>query len=66
MLEVDWTAEEGWGAPKISPYHNLSVDPAASVFHYALEVCLPSALPFLFHLLCIALKKTYKQPFVVL
>jgi len=37
MLEVDWTAEEGWGAPKISPYHNLSVDPAASVFHYALE-----------------------------
>ena len=38
MLEVDWDSTNGWGAPKISPYHQLSVDPAASVFHYALEV----------------------------
>ena len=38
MLEVDWTATAGWGAPVISPYHNFQMDPAASVLHYALEV----------------------------
>ncbi|EGC39193.1 branched-chain amino acid aminotransferase [Dictyostelium purpureum] len=37
MIEVPWTAENGWGAPKISGYHNLSIPPSASVFHYALE-----------------------------
>lgn len=39
MLEVDWTSEKGWKAPHISAYHSLSIDPAASVLHYALEVC---------------------------
>ncbi|ODV81515.1 branched-chain amino acid aminotransferase II [Suhomyces tanzawaensis NRRL Y-17324] len=38
MLEVEWTAENGWGAPKISPYHALSLDPASSVFHYSFEL----------------------------
>lgn len=38
MLEVDWTAEAGWGVPRITPRHNLSLDPAASVLHYAIEV----------------------------
>lgn len=37
MLEIDWTAEEGWGHPYITPRHNLSLDPAASVLHYAIE-----------------------------
>ncbi|KAN0000959.1 hypothetical protein ACTFIZ_001388 [Dictyostelium cf. discoideum] len=37
MIEVQWTKEEGWGAPKISGYHNLSIPPSASVLHYALE-----------------------------
>ncbi|KAN0012512.1 hypothetical protein ACTFIV_004382 [Dictyostelium citrinum] len=37
MIEVPWTKEEGWGAPKISGYHNLSIPPSASVLHYALE-----------------------------
>jgi branched-chain amino acid aminotransferase len=27
----------GWHAPRITPYQNLSLDPACSVFHYALE-----------------------------
>lgn len=38
MLEIEWTASGGWKAPTISPYHKLSLDPSASVFHYGLEV----------------------------
>ena len=38
MLEVDWTKINGWGAPIISPLHNLQIDPAASCIHSALEV----------------------------
>ncbi|KAI5810146.1 putative branched-chain-amino-acid transaminase [Peziza echinospora] len=37
MLTVEWTAEDGWLAPKITPYQNLSLDPATCVFHYAFE-----------------------------
>jgi branched-chain amino acid aminotransferase len=38
MLEVDWSAEAGWGAPRISPYHALAIDPAASSLHYGVQV----------------------------
>jgi branched-chain amino acid aminotransferase len=37
MLTVDWHRDSGWAAPQITPYGPMSVDPAASVFHYALE-----------------------------
>lgn len=37
MLECDWTAENGWVAPKISPRAPFQMDPASSVFHYAIE-----------------------------
>jgi branched-chain amino acid aminotransferase len=37
MLDVDWNETEGWSAPRISPRHNLQLDPACSVFHYAME-----------------------------
>lgn len=37
MLEIEWNKSTGWGAPKISPYHNLSLDPSTIVFHYAFE-----------------------------
>lgn len=37
MLSVEWTASEGWFAPRITPYQNLSLDPATCVFHYAFE-----------------------------
>jgi len=37
MLEIDWSKSSGWSAPKISPYQNFSIDPAASVFHYGIE-----------------------------
>lgn len=38
MLEVEWTQADGWGVPKISPYHKLSLDPSTVVFHYAFEL----------------------------
>ncbi|KZZ91445.1 branched-chain amino acid aminotransferase, cytosolic [Moelleriella libera RCEF 2490] len=37
MLSVEWTIEDGWLDPKITPYQNLSLDPATCVFHYAFE-----------------------------
>lgn len=38
MIQVDWTRRNGWGPPKISPLHNLSIHPGAKVLHYAIEV----------------------------
>jgi hypothetical protein len=38
MLEIDWDHKDGWSAPRISPYHPLQIDPAASCLHYGLEV----------------------------
>lgn len=35
---VDWTADEGWANARIQPYGPISLDPAASVLHYANEV----------------------------
>ena len=35
MLSVEWTASQGWLAPRITPYQNFSLDPATCVFHYA-------------------------------
>ena len=37
MLSLEWTASEGWQPPRITPYQNLSLDPATCVFHYAFE-----------------------------
>lgn len=38
MLSVEWSADSGWGEPKVAPYQNLSLAPSCSTFHYALEV----------------------------
>jgi len=35
MLTIPWKASSGWGAPRIHPYGPLSIEPSASVFHYA-------------------------------
>ncbi|KAI4214456.1 MAG: hypothetical protein LQ351_002873 [Letrouitia transgressa] len=35
MLSIEWTAAQGWLPPQITPYQNLSLDPATCVFHYA-------------------------------
>ena len=37
MLSIEWTASKGWLPPRITPYQNLSLDPATCVFHYAFE-----------------------------
>ena len=37
MLSIEWTASSGWLTPRITPYQNLSLDPATCVFHYAFE-----------------------------
>lgn len=37
MLSLEWTAGEGWFPPRITPYQNLSLDPATCVLHYAFE-----------------------------
>ena len=34
MLTVEWDLKNGWGSPKIIPYQNLSISPAASGLHY--------------------------------
>lgn len=37
MLSIEWTAAKGWFPARITPYQNLSLDPATCVFHYAFE-----------------------------
>lgn len=37
MLEVDWDNEYGWHAPRIIPYGDLALSPAASALHYGLQ-----------------------------
>lgn len=38
MFEMDYSAEEGWHDPRIVPYGPISLDPAATIFHYGQEV----------------------------
>ncbi|WP_120004399.1 branched-chain amino acid aminotransferase [Nesterenkonia muleiensis] len=35
---IDWTLQDGWTNPRVEPYGPISLDPAASVLHYAQEV----------------------------
>jgi branched-chain amino acid aminotransferase len=37
MLEVEWDMEQGWGAPRIIPFQNISMHPASTCLHYAIE-----------------------------
>lgn len=37
MLSLEWTAQDGWLPARITPYQNLSLDPATCVLHYAFE-----------------------------
>jgi hypothetical protein len=34
MLTIEWTTEGKWGKPKIIPYQDLKISPAASCLHY--------------------------------
>uniref|UniRef100_A0A8C5MCT2 Branched-chain-amino-acid aminotransferase n=1 Tax=Leptobrachium leishanense TaxID=445787 RepID=A0A8C5MCT2_9ANUR len=38
ILSIEWTAEHGWDKPVIKPFQNISLHPAASVLHYAVEL----------------------------
>ncbi len=38
MFVMDWTKGEGWHDARIVPYGNLSLSPAATVFHYGAEI----------------------------
>lgn len=37
MLQIEFNTRDGWLAPKIVPYQNLSLDPSTCVLHYAFE-----------------------------
>ncbi|CAM9344898.1 unnamed protein product [Ectocarpus sp. 12 AP-2014] len=37
MLHLDWDNEGGWQAPRILPYGDLRISPAASSLHYGLQ-----------------------------
>ncbi|CAB9528400.1 Branched-chain amino acid aminotransferase [Seminavis robusta] len=37
MLMVPWSVENQWGDPKIVPYEDLKISPAASCLHYGLQ-----------------------------
>ncbi|GAP92646.2 putative branched-chain amino acid aminotransferase [Rosellinia necatrix] len=37
MLTCKWTVDEGWEAPQIVPFANLSISPAASCLNYATQ-----------------------------
>lgn len=37
MLMIEWETTNGWGAPRIVPYQNLSLSPAATSLHYGLQ-----------------------------
>ena len=34
MVAIDWTRDEGWHNARVTPYTPITLDPAASVFHY--------------------------------
>ena len=38
MFLMDYTEGQGWHDARIEPYHPLSLDPAATVLHYAQAV----------------------------
>ena len=34
MFVMNYTEGQGWHDPRIEPFHNLSMSPAAMVYHY--------------------------------
>ncbi|XP_059538378.1 branched-chain-amino-acid aminotransferase, cytosolic isoform X2 [Myotis daubentonii] len=38
MLTIEWSSEFGWEKPHIKPFQNLSLHPASSALHYAVEL----------------------------
>ena len=46
MLTIQWSSQDGWRDPEIKPYGELSISPAAKVFHYAIEVTITIYMHF--------------------
>ncbi|KAG8430976.1 hypothetical protein GDO86_019616, partial [Hymenochirus boettgeri] len=44
MLCIEWSKDGGWEKPVIKPFQNLSVHPAISAFHYAVQVSGPDGI----------------------
>ncbi|XP_029015116.1 branched-chain-amino-acid aminotransferase, mitochondrial isoform X1 [Betta splendens] len=38
MLTIYWSEQNGWEAPQIKPFQNLSLHPASSALHYSIEL----------------------------
>jgi len=38
MVQITWTLDEGWHDAQVVPYGPITIDPAASVLHYAQEI----------------------------
>ncbi|CAN9505944.1 unnamed protein product [Ophioblennius macclurei] len=38
MLTISWSEKDGWDAPHIKPFQNLSLHPASSALHYSVEL----------------------------
>ncbi|XP_023204763.1 branched-chain-amino-acid aminotransferase, cytosolic-like isoform X1 [Xiphophorus maculatus] len=38
MLTISWSEKDGWDAPQIKPFQNLSLHPATSALHYSIEL----------------------------
>uniref|UniRef100_A0A671X8P5 Branched-chain-amino-acid aminotransferase n=1 Tax=Sparus aurata TaxID=8175 RepID=A0A671X8P5_SPAAU len=38
MLTITWSEKDGWEAPQIKPFQNLSLHPASSALHYSIEL----------------------------
>ncbi|KAL2103069.1 hypothetical protein ACEWY4_002237 [Coilia grayii] len=38
MLTIEWSAHSGWQRPRIQPFGNLSIHPACSALHYAVQL----------------------------
>lgn len=38
MVDLCWSEKGGWHRPRVQPYGPISLDPAASVLHYAQEI----------------------------
>ena len=37
MLMIEWTKEHQWHSPKVVPYGNLSISPAATCLNYGMQ-----------------------------
>jgi branched-chain amino acid aminotransferase len=38
MVDICWSEKGGWHRPRVQPYGPITLDPAASVFHYGQEI----------------------------